>query len=281
MTAAHYKQYLDWPMHPGIDSYYETEMCFVIPMGNSTDHEVSVHDNDIQTQAMRDFYLRADGPDIQCFYSGRVQHQIPFFLDRWLMYRLYEIELRFWPAHIPHLWQRCVAYDIERGPLRPWLLRSRRNRIRDHRTDISMHLQQEAVLVRDHITVGPFRFVGSMLTVEKVDKLDRLDTLKPAPRVLQVHQLHMGTMNQRFKSNFYLYKVFTDRDLIDAPVGGDFREPWIEKFEKELQLKQQFVCIDDDLKKVPDRARQRHSRELTAVFKRNWPAIPAWENRWA
>ncbi len=52
---------------------------------------------------------------------------------------------RTWSAHVPHMWNRCALYEINRGPIGGFFAAMRReSRFRDPMFDVSTQLQFEA-----------------------------------------------------------------------------------------------------------------------------------------
>ena len=73
---------------------------------------------------------------------------VDLFLDRWLMKHHFGQTLVNRPARVPKLWDRCAMRELSfDSAVAPWLALARGNKIRTPTSDVSAHLQYEAMLV--------------------------------------------------------------------------------------------------------------------------------------
>jgi hypothetical protein len=109
ITKHSYKQYLDWTLFP---YQFDHEPCVRAPVP---------HDNSTLSLDSNQVIDAFNHANEKISSHWRCFDRLPFYLDRLLIYQLYGIERSEWSVHAPHLWQRCAMYEIEHGPLKPWV----------------------------------------------------------------------------------------------------------------------------------------------------------------
>jgi hypothetical protein len=287
-TRQSYHQFQDWNLSPlGFLYNINTDSCFKLDFefeapptdGRAADAYFQRMDKRI------DEFMRVAEQN-QCFADGKIL----FYLDRFLMYKLYGVQRRYWAAHVPHLWERCAMYELDHSPLAPFLHRVRRNPFRNVRRDISMHLQYEALLLSrwDTIRYASRSIKQRMHDVMDFDEADqsnwnvaqlsnrtRADLANPiAPPARSVYRFNTDSLNQDLQTPFYMYELFDDNNLVKG-----FGLAWHRNLRSILAKHQtKFVCIDDDLKQLNNPAllvAQR--RALLETFQCAWPDPAEWE----
>jgi hypothetical protein len=282
ITRQSYHQFQDWAMLP---FFFSTDSCFKLDF----EFEAPPTESDLSDyfkrfdERINDFVKLAE--ELGCFNTVKRW----FFLDRFIIYKLYGIQRRFWAAHVPHLWERCAMYEFERSPLAPFLHRVRRNRFRDPRRDISTHLQYEALLLsrwnKVRFTKGHSHRDADAAVESTWDRTkfvshrdsNLVEEHIPAVRSmwrLKTNSLNSGPLNHGRVPPFYLYQLFDDNNL-----EKDFGLSWHRKLRLSLASHQTlFVCIDDDLKQLNHPAvLQAQRRALIETFECAWPDSAEWE----
>jgi hypothetical protein len=177
--------------------------------------------------------------------------KLPFFFDRYLIYKLFHRKLFFWPAHVPKLWDRCVMYELESPALlQSYLNISRRNRIRTPATDVNVHLHYESML---------------FTTVQQRRRFFMDKPVNPQP--------FMDASTQGKLRNLYFFKLFRGKQLTDGSAWSLEFRGYINSF------RPLFISIEDeDSAEVPNEDIELHRKSLEKVLSLVWPVRASWEN---
>ena len=151
----------------------------------------------------------------------------------------------YWFAHIPHLWERRVLFDIERTMNDPHLKQTRQTKFRDPNTDITMHLQYESWLIQHQHLPGEYKVKAISASDHRTPNLDTGRPSEP----------------------FYTYVIFDNTALFKY-------KQWSEQLRTHPP---QFFTIDDDLKTTNEQVLQLHRQQLHSLFETHWPWKAPWE----
>ncbi len=194
--------------------------------------------------------LRASPSDV-CYKSEPFLYD--FHISRWAWGQ----PLNHWYAHTPHLWQRSVCQYVEET-LKPHFEQMRRNRFRNPKTDINMHLQYEGALRMEHQA----RF-GT--------RTDLPVPLKERPsRGVRVTAFPVAEWFNKTRPQ-YIQEVFNTCD------HKRMHEIWAELYCKTQLYEAQFIAIDDDLTLPSDECVQRNRFYFSEYLERFWPDAAPWE----
>lgn len=177
-------------------------------------------------------------PDAEA-YSASHCVDIPLMKDAILARWAFGVRITHWQAHVPHLWERRVLREVE-ARLAPQFAVSRRNRLRDARSDVSMHRMYEAWL----LSAAASNMRGEVAVV---------------PRSIT-------------KSAQYFYVVF-DNNLKPAADEAAFKK-LLEKFRRD---KPRFVGLEDDLHEPTPEQIAWHLEKMTLIMKLIAPQPAPWE----
>ena len=177
-------------------------------------------------------------PDAPAYAAARCT-EAPLVYDAILARWAWGVRITHWQAHVPHLWERRVLREVE-ARLGAQLAVARRNKLRDARSDVSVHRQYEAWL----LAAAAANLPGEAAVV---------------PRPLS-------------KSPAYMFVVF---DNTQAPAAAAAA---LAKLRLRLRRdKPRFVGFEDDLHDpTPEQARA-HQAMLTGLMEEIAPLPAPWE----
>ena len=164
-----------------------------------------------------------------------------FGWDSVLALHYFKVLVTHWFGHIPHLLERRVLYAVE-AALGEHLAACRRNKLRDPRTDVNIHVQYEA-----------WRTAAAR----------RGDAGEPAVEPRELPSIMMSGLPA------YRYVVF------DNGSDGTFYARLA--LSMNAELRPLFFAIDDDTLRPSPEVLAYHRERLTAFFQRHWPEPAPWE----
>ncbi len=203
-------------------------------------------------------------PSLELRLAHECTRNNQFFWDRALAAFHWNVPVDYWFAHIPHLWQRRVMFEIEQKLAEPIAV-CRRNKWRDADTDVSMNIQYESwLLAESNRRTRTERHVADL----PVERRPWENRFKPFHATLP----------------FYLYRTIpapdtqkTDDRLLDfatykAQLDADYRN-----LDKLLEAHPQFIALEDDLKTADEDEMEYHRTQLVALMTKHWPTAAPWE----
>ena len=214
------------------------------------------HSNPICEQALT---LTADGmpkaplPSLQSRRANDCDKNNQFFWNRALAAYHWNVPLEYWFAHIPHLWERRILYEIEETLADP-IATCRRNKWRDPDTDVSMNIQYESWLLAESNKRTPTERIVVDLPI------DFPDSQTGKPRYMYSY---LPAPDVRLPLEFAIYKPQLD---------AEYRN-----LDRMLGEQAQFIALEDDLTALDDKVREYHRSRLESLMAKHWPNVAPWE----
>jgi hypothetical protein len=248
---SHYIRYQDWLLPSS--SLYAPIDCypFVAPAGSVID---STSKSNIDPR--KEFPSKKLTQECTLHFS--------FFWTRALVMHYFGTSIMFWFAHVPHFFHRRTLYVLE-AKLALHFDRSRRNRLREPESDISMLLMYESFL--QHLDNDPNAIAAHAELI---------------PFRRSIGEANMGSLNYHEgrldpTHQFYTFVVFTRSDIISGPSALGL---WYWDLLQKLRHHGQFIGIDDDATDHLSAAEYRlHRCRLRVLMHLTWHQVAPWESR--